>query len=83
MYTSTISAKGQITIPVKIRKQLGLNPNDKVALIFRGNEIILKPIKGTIKDLRGSIQPRKLPEDFEKVRKQVKRAIAHQSIKRT
>ncbi len=82
MYTSTISAKGQITIPVKIRKQLGLNPNDKVALIFRGNEIILKPIKGTIKDLRGSIQPRKLPEDFEKVRKQVKRAIAHQSIKR-
>ncbi|RMG68051.1 MAG: AbrB/MazE/SpoVT family DNA-binding domain-containing protein [Calditrichaeota bacterium] len=59
MYTSTISSKGQITIPAKIRKQLGLNPNDKVALIFRGNEIILKPIKGTIKDLRGSIAPRK------------------------
>ncbi len=79
MYTSTISVKGQITIPAKIRKQLGLKSNDKVAFIFRGNEIILKPIKGTIKDLRGSIQPRQQPEDFETIRQQVKRTVAHKT----
>jgi len=79
MYTSTVTAKGQITIPAKIRKQLGLKPNDKVVLIFRGTEIILKPIKGTLKDLRGSIKPRQQPEDFEKIRQHVKQAIAYKT----
>ena len=30
MYSSALTSKGQVTIPSKIRKQLGLNPGDKV-----------------------------------------------------
>lgn len=75
MYTATISAKGQITIPARVRKQLGVGPDDKVALIFRGNEVILKPLKGTIQNLRGSIPPRQQPEDLEEVREKVKAAV--------
>jgi len=75
MYTAIISAKGQITIPARVRKQLGVGPDDKVALIFRGNEVILKPLKGTIKNLRGSIPPHQQPEDFEEVREKVKAAV--------
>lgn len=76
MYTATISAKGQITLPAGIRKRLGVKPNDRIALIFRGNEIILKPLKGTIKDLRGALEPQTKPEVFEKIRKQVKNSVA-------
>lgn len=76
MYTVNISAKGQITLPAAIRKRLGVKANDKIALIFRGDEIILKPLKGTIKDLRGALKPQTKPEAFERIRKQVKDAIA-------
>ncbi len=79
MYTATISAKGQITLPVGIRKRLGVKANDKVALIFRGDEIILKPLKGTIKDLRGVLKTQTKPEVFEKIRKQVKESIAQKT----
>lgn len=80
MYTATLSERGQITIPAKIRKRLGVGANDKIAIIFRENEIILKPLKGTIKDLRGAIQPRKQPEDFEIIRSLTKSAVAKKNI---
>ncbi|NOX38084.1 MAG: AbrB/MazE/SpoVT family DNA-binding domain-containing protein [Calditrichaeota bacterium] len=75
MYTATISAKGQITIPARVRKKLGVKPNDKVVLIFRGDEVILKPLKGDIKSLRGIIPSRQKPEDFEVIREKVKQEI--------
>ncbi|MDF0672848.1 MAG: hypothetical protein P0120_00700 [Nitrospira sp.] len=37
---------------------------------------MLKVVKGTILDLRGSVQPSVSPEDFEKVRRSVRQAVA-------
>jgi len=51
---STISTKGQITIPVSIRKTFGLHPNDRVDFITEGDRIILLPVK-TLRDFRGSV----------------------------
>jgi len=31
---STLSSKGQVTLPIEIRKHLGVNPNDKVAFVI-------------------------------------------------
>lgn len=76
MYTATISPKGQITLPAGIRKRLGVQPNDRIALILRGDEIILKPLKGTIRDLRGALQPRSKPEDFDTIRRLMKDSLA-------
>jgi len=80
MYTVTLSERGQITIPAKIRKRLGVGPNDKIAIIFRENEVILKPLKGTIKNLRGVIQPRKQPEDFEIIRSLTRSTVAKKNV---
>jgi len=38
---SKVSAKGQVTIPVEIRRQLGIKEGDKVLFINKGNTIIL------------------------------------------
>lgn len=54
MALSTVSSKGQITLPAKIRASLGINSKDKIQIIMRDNEIILKPVK-SFRDLRGSI----------------------------
>jgi len=51
---STITTKGQITIPVSIRKAYGLHPNDRVDFIAEGDRIILLPVK-TLRDFRGSV----------------------------
>lgn len=40
---ATITSKGQITIPKKIRDRLGLTPGTKVAFLVRGKEVVLLP----------------------------------------
>ncbi|WP_068544079.1 AbrB/MazE/SpoVT family DNA-binding domain-containing protein [Thermodesulfatator autotrophicus] len=42
MFTSKITSKGQITIPVKLRKMLG---TDLVELDVVGEEIVIRPIR--------------------------------------
>lgn len=42
MDMAKITSKGQITIPIDIRRKLGLKEGDKVLFIESGNNIILK-----------------------------------------
>ncbi len=72
---SKVTSKGQATIPKEIRERLGIKPGDRVAFVVRGDTVIVIPIKGTLRDLRGSIRPKKVPEDLEEVRREVKRRI--------
>lgn len=51
---ATVTTKGQVTIPVSIRKKFGLGPNDRVDFIAEGDRIILIPVK-TLRDFRGSV----------------------------
>ncbi len=37
-----ITGKGQVTIPIEIREQLGLLPNTEVEFSVRGNNAIIK-----------------------------------------
>ena len=76
MLESTITRKGQVTIPKAIRDRLGVKKGEKVLFVMRGEEVVLKVIKGTILDLRGSVKPSAHPEDFEKIRQSVKQAVA-------
>jgi AbrB family looped-hinge helix DNA binding protein len=52
---TTISTKGQLTIPSHIRDQLQLEPGTKVRfLVDDDGSLILFPIKGKVSDLYGS-----------------------------
>jgi AbrB family looped-hinge helix DNA binding protein len=75
MLESTITRKGQVTIPKAIRDRLGVKEGEKVLFVMRGEEVVLKVVKGTILDLRGSVQPSVHPEGFEKIRQSVKQAV--------
>ncbi|UCH97945.1 MAG: AbrB/MazE/SpoVT family DNA-binding domain-containing protein [Candidatus Aminicenantes bacterium] len=79
--TLTLTSRGQITIPQKIRKALHLETNDKITILVKNDTLILKPIKGNILDIGASI---KIPGDekpinFKKVRKQVIDKIAREA----
>jgi len=76
MTATTLTKKWQVTIPKEIRDLLGLKERDKILFIEQGGIVVLKPIKGNVLDLKGSVSPRHQPEDFNAVRERVKTSIA-------
>lgn len=46
----TVSTKGQIVIPKKVREILGLRPGAKVSVRLKGDEITLRPIVENLPD---------------------------------
>lgn len=75
MIGSKLTSKGQTTIPKEIRDYLGLRPGDRIVFIRNGGKVVVESIKETLLELRGSVKARRQPEDFDKVRQQVKRRI--------
>jgi AbrB family looped-hinge helix DNA binding protein len=73
MISTTVTKKGQVTIPKEIREALGVKEQDKMIFVLRGKEVIMKPLRGSVLDLRGSVDPKARPERFEHVRQKVKR----------
>jgi AbrB family looped-hinge helix DNA binding protein len=55
---ATITSKGQVTIPKRIRKQLGLGSGSEVTFILRGDEVRLVPKEGDALDQLRSLRDR-------------------------
>ncbi len=43
--SSTISSKGQITVPQEVRRRLGLEPGDRVEFVVEEGRTILRPAR--------------------------------------
>lgn len=44
--SSTISSKGQITVPQEVRKRLGLKQGDRVEFVVENNRTTIRPARG-------------------------------------
>ncbi len=77
MKAYAITPKGQVTIPVFIRKELNLKPGDKVLYEKTSRGVLLKPAKRNMLDdfgfLKGGPKPGK---DLESIREDVRDKIA-------
>lgn len=45
---SSVSPKGQITIPASIRKRLGVKPRDRVMFVVEGDEVKIVPFRSRL-----------------------------------
>ena len=54
---TTLTTKGQITIPAQIRERLGLSEGDTFVAMGKSNIIILKKIKAGAEDFGSIIAP--------------------------
>ena len=45
---STISSKGQITVPQEIRKRLGLAPGDRVEFVIEQDRTVIRPARAEV-----------------------------------
>ncbi len=53
---STVSSKGQVTIPIEVRRHLGVNASDKVAFVVTDEgDVELRPARYTLESVLGSI----------------------------
>jgi antitoxin PrlF len=59
MHTSAITIKGQVTIPSDIRRQLGLNPGDKVGFIIEDDHVVLFRKQNNIEAAFGLCKPKR------------------------
>lgn len=56
MPTATMTSKGQITIPIELRKALGLDAGDKIDFVeFEKGQFRMIPRTASIRDLEGCI----------------------------
>ena len=76
MYKSTVTRKGQTTIPKKIRELLAIKPNDKLFYIIEEDKVVLKPLQGNILELKGSVACNKKSSDPLKIRKATLKKIS-------
>jgi AbrB family looped-hinge helix DNA binding protein len=44
-FSSTISSKGQITVPIEVRRRLGLKQGDRVEFVVDNGHTVLRPAR--------------------------------------
>jgi antitoxin PrlF len=44
-YSSSMSSKGQVTVPLEVRNRLGLTAGDRVEFIIEGDRTLIRPFR--------------------------------------
>jgi len=72
MTTAKITSKGQITIPIEIRNELGLTAGVKVIFLIEGNSVRFLPFTKDISSLKGIVAKPKNSVSLEEMKTTIK-----------
>jgi AbrB family looped-hinge helix DNA binding protein len=53
--TSTLTSKGQVTIPAAVRSALGLHQGDRINFVETGQGFLIAPVPFSIRQLKGIV----------------------------
>jgi AbrB family looped-hinge helix DNA binding protein len=68
MPSTTLTTKGQVTIPKAVRDELGLREGDRVAFrVLEDGTVVVEPENIDLLDLRGILQPKRRGVTVEKM----------------
>jgi len=80
---STVTKKGQVTIPQSVREELNINYGGKIEFVTNENgEVVLKPVKTDLSDIYGVLQDRKPEGTHEAHRKLAQEWAAKKRLKK-
>jgi AbrB family looped-hinge helix DNA binding protein len=54
---TSVTQKGQVTIPKQVRKLLGIRPRDKIRFRIRGGNVQIQRLALTLEEAFGAVQP--------------------------
>jgi len=80
-YESTVTVKGQVTIPAEIRKALGLKPGDRVSFGIEDRSVRVRPAKSSLLEGFGAVKLRGGVKDLKRVRRETEDWVAEQALK--
>ena len=58
---ATVTSKGQITIPVEVRRSLGLRQGDKVAFVIDDRQVVLRRTGSVVAATAGALRSARSP----------------------
>lgn len=70
--TTTITSKGQVTIPAKLRRMFGIKPKDTIAFRVKDGEIVVSRVDATVESAFGAVRPLRRPENVEQIIREAK-----------
>ena len=73
---SRVSPKGQVTLPVEIRRRLGIKPKDKVAFRLEQGKVELTPARSALAESYQAIPPLKPSRSWKAVEALVAEELA-------
>lgn len=79
---STISTKGQVTIPARVRKELNLQPQDKVHFEVEAGKVVLRPVRREdLLAVYNSVDTEGKPTNIHTIREETEKAVGEQAAK--
>lgn len=79
---TTVTRKGQITIPADVRQALNIHTGDRVAVNIEGNRIQLQVVGSVVLRTAGSLATAGPPLSAEELRRAAEDAIAANAVER-
>ena len=77
---TTITQRGQLTIPVEVQRLLGVGPRDKVVFAIDQDEVGLVPARFTLESTLGSLDPPTPTEDLARLADEAKDEHAEEVV---
>ena len=71
-FYGTVTQKGQVTIPLAVRKLLGIESRDRITFRVTEGRVELAPAQMTLEAAYGAVKPTSHPEDWTAVRTQAR-----------
>ena len=81
-YVTTVTQRGQVTIPAEVRRLLGVKPRSKVTFRVDDDEVSLVASEYTLESAYGSVTPLTRPENFEQLSRIAKDEKAARTVRK-
>jgi AbrB family looped-hinge helix DNA binding protein len=81
-FLSSVSPKGQITLPIEIRRQLGVMPKDSVSMRLEGDTVTVRPASFTLAQVFGSVEPAAPTDAFKAMELSAREERAEREVRR-
>ncbi|MCL4545085.1 MAG: type II toxin-antitoxin system PrlF family antitoxin [Chloroflexi bacterium] len=79
---TTVTQRGQVTIPAEVRRLLGVKPRDKVAFTIAEGRVELAPARFTLASAYQSVPPLQQPLSDEEMAKLAKEEKAERTVRK-
>lgn len=79
---SSVTSKGQVTIPVEVRRLLGVKPRDKVSFLVDGDKVRITRRESVVARTAGILKSNKSAPTIEEMTEAAERGMAEDAVRR-